>query len=157
MDAFKPNWLRITTGVLMGADSSRLMMTGWRQGEFLCIFSLCESSPVPPACLSAGRSDPARCCWSGGSTGCETSSSAWPGGRQRCSHSPPASLLQIRCKHRLKVQNQKQIAMRTIPGWNATLSGKHTATVLDLAASMCEVTAWLSVKQSVGERTQRVP
>lgn len=52
-----------------------------------------ESSPVPPACLSADRIGPARCCWSCGSTGCGISSSAWPDGRQRCSRSPPASLL----------------------------------------------------------------
>lgn len=51
-----------------------------------------RSSPVLPACLSAGPSDPARYCWSGGWTSCETSSSAWPGGRRRCSRSPPACL-----------------------------------------------------------------
>lgn len=54
---------------------------------------VCKWSPVPPACLSAGPSAPARCCWSGGWTGCETSSSAWPGGRRHCSRSLPASLL----------------------------------------------------------------
>lgn len=56
---------------------------------FIHILSL--NSPVLLACLSAGPSDLARCCWSGGWTSCGTSSSAWPGGR-RCSRSPPACL-----------------------------------------------------------------
>lgn len=119
-----------------------------------------EPSPVPPACLSAGRSDPARCCWSCGSTGCGTSSSAWPGGRRPRSRSPPASLLlkpdvSAVWKHKITGEKVTEGSAEQNPGWNnLPRSVENTRRLcctwqrLYLAASMCE-----GVKLSVAEPT----